>query len=182
MAPNWKVCQVCKKSLGIGLPCQQVNRSKANNSHFVKQIHYLHCSHWYIQYILITIIFISIFFLKKWSNPWSLFVYFRSFQTQFYIRNCKLQRDSNWIVGRRACWPLDHHHVPFYLHLKMFLLFGIFITLQIHEKRIVYLKAQECNEIWIYFCKFTHIRMLLSLQSFCVFSTFYLVQSSSFLP
>ena len=35
------------------------------------------------------------FFLKKVGQPRPLFVYFRSFQTQYYRKNFRLQRDSN---------------------------------------------------------------------------------------
>ena len=39
-----------------------------------------------------------------------LIVYFRSFQTQYYRKNWRLQRDSNSDrrSSRRARWPLDH--------------------------------------------------------------------------
>ena len=52
--------------------------------------------------------------LLKLGQPRPLFVYFRSFQQQFYRKNCRLQRESNsdrW-SRRRARWPLDHHHSP----------------------------------------------------------------------
>ena len=54
------------------------------------------------------------FFKKKVGQPRPLFVYFRSFQTQYYRKNFRLQRDSNsdHRSSRRARWPLDHHHGP----------------------------------------------------------------------
>ena len=38
---------------------------------------------------------VIVIFLKKVGQPQSLFVYFRSFQTQFYRQNFMVQRDSN---------------------------------------------------------------------------------------
>ena len=60
-----------------------------------------------------------IFLYLKWANPGLIFVYFRSFQTQFYRKNCRLQQDSNLDrqSRRQARWPLDHHHGPAYLSL-----------------------------------------------------------------
>ena len=48
------------------------------------------------------------------GQPRPLFVYFRSFQTQHYRKNYRLQRDSNSDLRsrRQARWPLDHHHDP----------------------------------------------------------------------
>ena len=45
-------------------------------------------------------------------QPRHLFVYFRSFQTQIYRKNFRLQRDLNLDCRsrRQARWPLDHHH------------------------------------------------------------------------
>ena len=60
-----------------------------------------------------------IFLYLKWANLGLFLVYFRSFQTQFYRKNCRLQQDSNLDrqSRRQARWPLDHHHGPTYLSL-----------------------------------------------------------------
>ena len=57
---------------------------------------------------------IVVSFLKQISQPGSLFVYFRSFQTQILQKNCRLQRDSNSDCRSRtqARWPLEDHHGP----------------------------------------------------------------------
>ena len=64
-------------------------------------------------------------FSKKGPTPASLFVYFRSFQTQILHKNSSLQRDSNSDrrSRRRARWPLDHHHGPT-LEIKLQLFVG----------------------------------------------------------
>ena len=43
-----------------------------------------------------------------------LFIYFRSFQTQIYKKNCSRQRDSNSDrrSRRHVCWPLDLYNGP----------------------------------------------------------------------
>ena len=42
-----------------------------------------------------TFFFFSFFFYLKMGQPRPLFVYFRSFQQQFYRKNCRFQRESN---------------------------------------------------------------------------------------
>ena len=46
-----------------------------------------------------------------WSRP--LFVYFRTFQIQFYRKILDFSGIRTQIISRRqARWPLDHHHGP----------------------------------------------------------------------
>ena len=59
---------------------------------------------------------ISSFFIKM-GQPRYFFAYFRSFQTQMFHKNCRLQRDLNSErrSRRRARWLLDHHGPTDYL-------------------------------------------------------------------
>ena len=55
------------------------------------------------------------------GQPRPLFVYFfRSFQQQFYRKNCRFQRESNSDrrSRRRARWQLNHHHGPDQILIK----------------------------------------------------------------
>ena len=51
-------------------------------------------------------------FFKKMGQPWPLFVYFCSFQQQFYRKMVDFSGESNSDrrSRRQARWPLDHHN------------------------------------------------------------------------
>ena len=53
-------------------------------------------------------------FFKKMGQPRPLFCLFSFFSITILQKNCRPQRDSNSDRrrGRRARWPLDHHHGP----------------------------------------------------------------------
>ena len=63
-------------------------------------------------------------FFKKWAHPCLLLFIFVLFKHKIYRKTSKLQRDSNSDrqSRRRANWPLDHHHGPWYMTLLMTML------------------------------------------------------------
>lgn len=58
---------------------------------------------------------ISVLYFKRWDKRLFLF-YFNQHFTEKIIRSGKIRTQIIGVVGRRACWPLDHfchHNGPF---------------------------------------------------------------------